>query len=118
MCISMFWLFLFQSDPIRPLDAHLMTNAATTRALQEHQRRAGEEERREFEQRFNKFIDTLQGFSNAYKQSQGQVWPRKEAEAIRKAYRDLERHMPLNGREDAPGTRALGGVCHPARAGT
>ena len=78
-----------------------MKNAATTRAIQAQRQRASAAGRRVFEQRFNTLIEALHAFSDAYEQSQGQVWPPKPADALRKTCRGLERQMPQEGKSAA-----------------
>ena len=47
------------------------------------------EERRRFEQKFNRLVDALDEFQREYNASRGLVWPKKKADALKKALRDL-----------------------------
>jgi hypothetical protein len=47
--------------------------------------------RRQFESKFNALVDALLKFSDAYNKGGGAVWPLKEANAVHRAYHDLER---------------------------
>ena len=93
MSAGILWIcsLLLQSDPIRSLDAITMVNAARSRAIEAQQRQTQEQVRREFEHKFNRLIDALQKFTEEYNRAPGQVWPVKNAEALSKAFRDLER---------------------------
>ena len=86
-------MLLFQRDPVRPLDEFLKANAAAIRAISEPQRRTEELQQQLLYERFQKLLDALESFRNAHNKGRGQVWPSREAEAIRKAYRDFERSL-------------------------
>src|SRR5262245_27986365 len=45
---------------------------------------------RQFEVKFNQLVQAVASFAKQYNKSQGAVWPRAEAEKLRKALRDLE----------------------------
>jgi hypothetical protein len=81
----------FQWDPIRPLDAFTMTNAAKARLEQGEQANNSYQERHHFEQKFNQLIDALHEFTQEYNRSKGNVWPAKNVEAVNRAFRELER---------------------------
>ncbi|MCX6598039.1 MAG: hypothetical protein NTV70_16910 [Acidobacteria bacterium] len=48
----------------------------------------------EFERRYQKLVTAMNTFSTKYRQANGEVWPQKEAVAVRKAFRALERVEP------------------------
>jgi hypothetical protein len=74
-----------------------MAAAASARTEELRRKDASDLERRQFEEKFNKLIDALQGFSQEYNQSHGSVWPAKKVEAVNKALRELERTRSWRG---------------------
>ena len=94
MLTPILWMLLLQQDPTRTLDYLRMTNPQKFYEMSEPQARVAQLQRHLFEQRFQKLVDALQRFSDKYTQGRGHVWPLREAEALRKAYRNLERSMP------------------------
>ena len=67
-----------------------MANAARARAEELHRIDTSDQERRRFEEKFNRLIDALRDFTDDYNRSTGNVWPAKKAEAVSKAFRELE----------------------------
>ena len=115
MLTPLLWLVLFQRDPVRPFDAEILANAAQARAYEEHQRRTKVQKERGFENKFNKLIDALGEFTRRYNGSQGQVWPAKQAEALRNALREVELALP--GKEpDEEGKQRSGDTKPPTAA--
>ena len=96
---GLLWGCLFQSDPVRPLDALIMENAARSQTQGLHQKNPSDQERRRFEEKFNKLIDALQDFTQEYNRSKGHVWPIKEVEAVNKALRELEQTRSWRGKK-------------------
>ncbi len=47
------------------------------------------EERRRFEERLNRLATALKDFQREYDASGGKLWPKKEADALKKAMQDL-----------------------------
>lgn len=47
-----------------------------------------------FELRYQRFVQAMNKFTEKYQASSGNVWPHKEAVALRKAFQDLERMEP------------------------
>jgi hypothetical protein len=94
MLTPILWMLLLQQDPTRTLDYLRMTNPQKFHEMSEPQARVAQLQRHLFEQRFQKLVDAVQRFSDQYNKGRGYVWPLKEAEALRKAYRNLERSMP------------------------
>jgi hypothetical protein len=93
---------LFQQDRGRSLDHFLVVEAGKTHAVEQQQRRENIEEKRRFSEGFNNLVDALRRFADAYNGGQGEVWPVKEADALRKAYHELERNRlwtPPTGRK-------------------
>lgn len=46
---------------------------------------------RQFEARFNKLVEAVEEFSQAYNGARGQVWPADKVAALRKAMEDLQK---------------------------
>lgn len=44
----------------------------------------------EFEKRYQELVEAMNAFARKYNESKGNVWPHKEAEAIRKAWKRIE----------------------------
>lgn len=107
MVTPLLWVMLFQTDSTRPLQTRTMIESAKSRAYLAQQEQASAARKRDFEKRFNKLIDALQEFTRAYNAAQGQVWPAKEAEALRVALQNLERAMPPN--KPVPSSEDLAG---------
>ena len=84
-------LFQFSAqDPVRGNDMALLVMSAQAAAqAQPPQEAASREEKRRFEEKFNRLIDALMDFQKEYNASKGLVWPVKKAEALKKAIRDL-----------------------------
>jgi hypothetical protein len=86
-------LFLCQifSDPVRGTamaqTALKQQTTAQERVVQDRQAQA----RREFERQFNKLVTALSEFTAEYNRGRGDVWPAKQADALKKAIRDLQR---------------------------
>lgn len=82
-------LLLQSDDPFRLWDIQ-------RQAAEDAARRAAAErnhetyQARELAQRFNALTKALQEFRDAYVKGGGNVWPRKEARRVEKAYRHLQ----------------------------
>jgi hypothetical protein len=48
-----------------------------------------EDERRHFEEKFNRLVSAMDAFQRKYNASGGQVWPKKEADALKRAIQAL-----------------------------
>jgi hypothetical protein len=92
------WAHLFQRDLMRPLDELKMTNPAKVEAMTEPQHHVADLQRRLFEERFRKLVDAMQRFADTYDKAHGNVWPLKEADALKKACDNLERSLPSTAR--------------------
>ncbi len=101
MLTTLICVLFFQADPIRPFETHAMVNAAEVRAVDEQQRRSVVQAQQAFEDKFNRLIDALQEFTKKYNGSQGQVWPAKEASALKAALKEVERAVP-NQKQSPP----------------
>ncbi len=88
-CWMVLGLFQTQVDPVKRAEILEAVPAAQASA-QEHARTAqSQEERRRFEEKFNRLVTALAEFQREYSASDGQVWPRKQADALKKAIKDL-----------------------------
>jgi hypothetical protein len=92
MIIPIFLMFLFQHLPIRSLGEFQKVDAAAIRAISAPQGRTEELQQQLLYERFQKLLDALESFANAHNKGRGAVW-RREAEEIRKAYREFERSL-------------------------
>jgi hypothetical protein len=48
-------------------------------------------EKNEFESKFRKLVEAMNDFISRYNHGNGQVWPAREAQALGKAMRNMER---------------------------
>jgi hypothetical protein len=80
------------NDPVRSAEVAQRVLDAQNKAVgeQPHARDA-QIERDRFKERFNKLIAAMQEFSEAYNRSNGDVWPQKSADAVDKAFRELQK---------------------------
>jgi hypothetical protein len=115
MLTPFFWVALFQHDPVRPFEAQTMVAAAQARAMQEQQRQASSLKQRGFEQKFNELVNALSEFVRKYNGAQGQVWPAKEAEALRNALREVERALPASANVKDHGSETEPAELKPSR---
>src|SRR5215471_7403612 len=99
MFTPLLWMLLLAQEQVRETDWWFQYQSAIVRATDETLRRSAIVGRLEFERKFNVLIQALARFSDVYRKGQGSVWPRKEAEAVQKAYRDLEKSGLLNAKE-------------------
>ncbi|HLK51131.1 MAG TPA: hypothetical protein VKT49_23475 [Bryobacteraceae bacterium] len=82
-------LFHAQVDPVRRAEM-VEAIAAAQAAVQQHAATPqSQEERRRFEEKFNRLVSAMEDFQREYNASRGQVWPQREAEALKKAIKDL-----------------------------
>jgi hypothetical protein len=47
--------------------------------------------RQEFERRYQALVEAMNSFADKYNDAKGNIWPLQEAQAVRKAFRDLEK---------------------------
>lgn len=50
--------------------------------------------RSEFERRYQALVKAMNSFAEKYNRGKGDIWPTKEAAAVRKAFQDLEKLQP------------------------
>ncbi len=63
---------------------------AGAEAIQREEQALHAAERQEFIERFNRLAQAMQAFQEEFSKSDGTVWPKKKAEALGKAIRQLE----------------------------
>ena len=83
-------LFQHQIDPVRTGKAIEMSLEAQSRAITRDYEARLARERLEFEERFNRLIAAAAAFTEQYNRGKGQLWPQKEADALRKAMTKLQ----------------------------
>ena len=82
-------LFQYRIDPIRGAEMS-QANLKAQRATMARQETTGNwEERRRFEEKFNRLVAALDDFQREYNASGGLVWPKKKADAVKKAMKQL-----------------------------
>lgn len=85
-------LFQAQADPVRPIEMARAVIEAQSAAAEQARIARSEDERRRFEQQLDRLAAALNDFQREYNASGGQVWPKKQAEALKKAIQAL--HLP------------------------
>jgi hypothetical protein len=84
--------FQIQADSVRRVEitqAAVMAQASVTERAKTLRT---EDERRRFVEKFNRLVSAMDAFQREYNASGGKVWPRKEADALKKAIQTL--HLP------------------------
>jgi hypothetical protein len=77
-------------DPVHAAEIHQRAlREKTTRQELAVQARQQDYQHR-FTAKFNQLVDAVAGFSKRYNEGQGTVWPRQEAEKLRKAMLQLQ----------------------------
>ena len=85
-------LFQYRIDPVRGAEsAQRLSVAQTVHAVQDGKTNV-QEQRRDFEKRFNLLVTAMAEFQKEYNASSGEVWPKKKAEALKKAIDELRIH--------------------------
>ena len=80
------------SDPVRGAEvAQRVLDAQNKAVAEQPHARDIQIERDRFKERFNKLITAMQAFTEAYNSSNGEVWPQKSADAVDKAFRELQK---------------------------
>jgi hypothetical protein len=83
-------LFQYGVDPVRGAEiAQAIVNAEPRERAREAATRS-EAERRRFEDNFNRLVAAIDEFQREYNASGGHVWPKKKADALKKAIKDLQ----------------------------
>lgn len=80
-------------DPVYATEAAEMMLKARVATEQESIRQRKEDERRRFEAKFNAVVSAVEAFGKKYNRGRGKVWPRREAEALRKAIGELQKAL-------------------------
>lgn len=83
-------LFQYRIDPVRGAEIAQATVKAQARARTDEGASRSEAERRRFEVNFNRLVSALDDFQREYTASGGHVWPKKRADALKKAIKDLQ----------------------------
>lgn len=83
-------LFQFQADPVRAAEFAERALKAEAQGHAETVNRRILAERKRFEERYEALGRAMDAFTSAYNAGRGHVWPKKEAEALAKAIRELE----------------------------
>jgi hypothetical protein len=93
MLTHLFIAFQFFPMPYDPVRANAFQERALVETAKQHERdiKARRElPKLQFEQKFNQLVDAVAKFSKQYNQGKGQVWPKREAEKLGKAMRELQ----------------------------
>lgn len=85
-------LFQTQVDSVRRIEIEQAAVMAEAAAAGQAPALGNEEERRRFEEKFNRLVSAMDAFQRQYNASGGKIWPKKEADALKKAIQAL--HLP------------------------
>jgi hypothetical protein len=85
-------IFQIQADAVRRVEITQAAAMAQASAVERAKALRTEDERRRFEEKFNRLVSAMDAFQREYNASGGKVWPRKEADALKKAIQAL--HLP------------------------
>jgi len=88
-CWIAFGLFQTQIDSVRRIEIAQAAVAAQASATERANSARTDEERRRFEEQLNRLAVALTDFQREYSASGGQVWPKKQAETLKKAIQAL-----------------------------
>jgi hypothetical protein len=94
------------SDSVRMAEAQQQAQLDLVRQHDRELKLRQENEKREFEGRFNDLIKAVSSFVDQYNGGKGNVWPKREADKLAKAMRSLEKSLG-SYRPPAPGTKTL-----------
>jgi hypothetical protein len=95
-------------DPVRAAE---IREQALVERVKQHERdtKARQDlQKRAFEEKFNRLVDAVAKFAEQYNKGKGQVWPKMEAERLRKAMRELQSENTLRGRHEKPSGKSSG----------
>src|SRR4051812_3631934 len=77
-------------DPVRAAEFQQKVMLARNKQPQVDMQARQRIQQREFADKFNQLIEAINGFANRYNEGKGNVWPRREADKLRKAWRQME----------------------------
>lgn len=81
-----------QADSARRIEIAQAVIEARASAATEQAKAVTDDERRRFEDKFNRLVSAMDNFQREYNASGGKVWPKKEADALKKAIQAF--HLP------------------------
>ena len=99
-------IVLHPGDSVRMAEAQEQVQLDLIRQQQRELKIRQENEKREFEGRFNDLIKAVSSFVDQYNGGKGNVWPKREADKLARAMRSLEKSLGRY-RPPAPGTKTL-----------
>ena len=79
-----------RADPVRAAQLEQQILTANSRELETAPRNWRREREQLFTTRFNDLVSALAAFSKRYQDGHGSVWPKREAEKVAKAMRQLQ----------------------------
>ncbi len=92
MLLPLLFVLMAQSvqDPVRTVEFTQRVNAVRSDAMEQMVQIHQKQEKKRFEKSFNEMIAALEDFTHDYNQSRGHVWPKKKADRLEKAIRQLQ----------------------------
>lgn len=88
--LALFCFLQIPLDPVRSFDVAVNAQKAQVTSLDAYRQRVQDDEKRLFEQRFNRLVTALQEFNQEYSCAGGAVWPKAKVDAVNKAIHDLQ----------------------------
>ena len=79
------------ADPVHDIEARVKSMYSQTDDAAKRMLEFQREQRRTFEDRFNRLVEAVEKFAVDYNTNKGQVWPHEKAEALRRAMLDLQK---------------------------
>jgi hypothetical protein len=88
-------LLQYPADPVRGAEQAQLLIQAHARALAAAAQQEKVLQRHSFEAKFNAFLKAAEAFARKYNEGRGDVWPQREAVALRKALAELQKESAL-----------------------
>ena len=77
-------------DPVRAAEIEQAETLARIGQQESEVLARQHDQRRQFETKFNQLVNAVADFGQQYNQGKGAVWPRREADRLRKAIREIQ----------------------------
>jgi hypothetical protein len=79
-----------RADTVRATELQQQALVESSRTLETAARTVRQEQQQLFTVRFNELVSAMSAFSKRYQDGRGAVWPKREAERVAKAMRQLQ----------------------------
>jgi hypothetical protein len=89
-------------DPIRAAEIQRNVLLGSSRQREREVRVRQEDQQRHFAAMFNQLVEALNNFATRYNEGRGTVWPKREADKLRKAMHQVQQFEKLLRDDPAP----------------